>query len=156
MGGGGGGNSLLELTLPMFLLPLGITNGSTGLEMVPFCKRILFHNVLRISHVILMSFAQKWVRNIYILTVYLMEPWMTNSLSCEREDNMIINKFPQKLNANVLSWTLQNMCSYALGNIYKHHFNKQKVTFDTLHPQHLVMLKPTPWFLHVCQKELER
>jgi hypothetical protein len=69
---------------------------------------------------------------------------MTNFLSCEREDDVIINKFPQKLNVNVLSWTLQNMCSYALGNIYKHHFNKQKVTFDTLHLQHLVILKPTP------------
>ena len=60
---------------------------------------------------------------------------MTNSLSCEREDNVIINKCPQKLNVNVLSWTLQNMCSHALGNIYKHHFSKQKATFDTLHLQ---------------------
>jgi len=68
---------------------------------------------------------------------------MTNSLSCEREDDMIINKFPQKLNVNVILQTLQNMCSYALGNIYKHHFNKQKVTFDTLYLQHLATVKPT-------------
>lgn len=67
---------------------------------------------------------------------------MTNSLSCEREDNVIINKFPQKLNVNVLSWTLQNM--YVLGNVYKHHFNKQKVTFDTLHLQHLVISNQLP------------
>lgn len=69
---------------------------------------------------------------------------MTNSLSCERENDIIINKFPQKLNVNVISQTLQNVCSYALGNIYKHHFNKQKVTSDTLHLEHLAVLKPTP------------
>jgi hypothetical protein len=93
LGGGGGGNSLLELALPMFLLPLGITNGSTGLEKVPFCKRILFHHVLRSSFIILMSFAQKGVRNIHTLTIYLIETQMTNSLSCERENNVITNNF---------------------------------------------------------------
>lgn len=34
--GGSGGGSLLEFALPMFLLPLGITEGSSDLGMVPF------------------------------------------------------------------------------------------------------------------------
>jgi len=34
--GGGGGGGLFELALPMFLLPLGITEGSSDPYMVPF------------------------------------------------------------------------------------------------------------------------
>jgi hypothetical protein len=58
---------------------------------------------------------------------------MTNSLSCETEKDVTINTLPQKLNVKVISWTHQNICCYALENIFNNHFIKQNVTFDSLH-----------------------
>jgi hypothetical protein len=66
---------------------------------------------------------------------------MTYSISCQGGDDVTISEFPQKLNVKAVSLTLCNTYTFALGNTYNHHFNKQKVTFDTLHLWHLVILK---------------